>query len=545
MERKVCEICGKLINRNFNVHLSKEHNISSKEYYDRFLKKEEDGFCLNCHKETKFININEGYRKYCSKNCLYNSSSRIDKIKRTKIENDSYKKQGEKLTSFYKNKDEDFFEKRTEKMKSTKLEKYGDENFVNKEKALNTCEEKYGDKFYNNFEQTKKTNLERYGVEYSLQNESVRKKSIETKLEKYGDENYRNEEQTKKTNLERYGFENYAQSYEFFDNIRIYYKNITSNNLNEICKLNNLKMIEFNNEEMVLVCLKCNEEFTIKRHQFYLRNKNNKEICLHCNPLYQNSETSKEEKELIQIIKENYNDEIVENNRSILKLELDAYLPDMNLAFEFNGLYWHSSAHKKSHYHRHKTDLCEKQNIHLIHIYEDDWMFNRELVENKVLKILNVTPILYPNNYKILEISKDISNDFLQSNSLNYSKEFSKSFGLYSHNTLVYVLTMNKNVINNICEISKYKVKDGFKLIFNYLKDNLSYEEYSLILDRSWNKKEEFFEGFEFVKYLKEKRYYIINNKRVDKVEESEDNNYLTIYDSGSLKYVWTRDGGI
>lgn len=527
-EVEICKICGREIKKcGIGKHLKYTHDITLKEYYDKFYRKDGEGICPMCGKESIFNGLG-GYRVFCSSKC--NEESMIC--------NDRFKKFRESTTIEDK-------KNMVEKAKKTKLERYGDANYNNKEKSMITCEEKYGTKNFNNLEKRKQTNIEKYGCEYSWQNESIRAKINNTKLEKYGSTKYNNSDKAKQTCMEKYGVDNYAKSFEFFDEMCDVYREKKIKHLNEICKINNLTLVGFDGYGVEFLCLKCNKNFVISDHQIYLRNRSDKEICLHCNPLYQNVETSKEEKELFQLFKENYFNEILENDRKVLKVELDIYLPNDKLAFEFNGLFWHSSYYKKSYYHSHKTDLCEKQNIHLIHIYEDDWMFKKDLVTSNILKILNKSPILYPNNFQISEISHNISNNFLQSNSLNYSKDFTKSFGLYSHNTLVYVLTMNKSVINNICEISKYKVKDGFKLIFNYLKENLSYNEYSLILDRSWYKKEEFFEGFEFVKCLKEKRYYIINNKRVDKIEESEDNNYLTIYDSGSLKYVWKRDGGI
>jgi hypothetical protein len=65
-----CEICGKEFKnyRALSNHL-KKYKITSKEYYDRFLKKEDEGICPVCGKETNYINLNRGYCKFCSKKC--------------------------------------------------------------------------------------------------------------------------------------------------------------------------------------------------------------------------------------------------------------------------------------------------------------------------------------------------------------------------------------------------------------------------------------------------------------------------------------------
>jgi len=61
------------------------------------------------------------------------------------------------------------------------------------------------------------------------------------------------------------------------------------------------------------------------------------------------------------------------NDRKILKgKEIDIYIPEYNLAIEFNGLYWHSEIYKDKNYHLNKTEECLKNNIQLIHIFEDE-----------------------------------------------------------------------------------------------------------------------------------------------------------------------------
>jgi 5-methylcytosine-specific restriction endonuclease McrA len=65
-----CEICGKEFKRykSLSCHLRK-HNTTSKEYYDKFLKKNGEGICPVCGKETNFYGMKKGYAKFCSNRC--------------------------------------------------------------------------------------------------------------------------------------------------------------------------------------------------------------------------------------------------------------------------------------------------------------------------------------------------------------------------------------------------------------------------------------------------------------------------------------------
>jgi len=74
----------------------------------------------------------------------------------------------------------------------------------------------------------------------------------------------------------------------------------------------------------------------------------------------------------------------------IFPYELDFYLPDYNLAIEFNGCYWHNvNLIKDKHYHQNKVKLCHNKGIRLLHIWEDDWLNNSEDVKNKIFYYIN------------------------------------------------------------------------------------------------------------------------------------------------------------
>ena len=99
---------------------------------------------------------------------------------------------------------------------------------------------------------------------------------------------------------------------------------------------------------------------------------------------------SKEEIQVIEFIKEIYKNEIQLNVRGLIpKLEIDIYLPDLKIAIEYNGLYWHSEKNgKKSDYHINKTKILQTQNIRLIQIFSDEWINKKEIVKNKLKSIL-------------------------------------------------------------------------------------------------------------------------------------------------------------
>ncbi len=81
-----CQICNKKCDgvRGLGNHVVKNHNV--KEYYDKFLKKENEGQCKICGNKTNFYRLSVGYRTTCSQTCsrkLMNMSEARQKSKET------------------------------------------------------------------------------------------------------------------------------------------------------------------------------------------------------------------------------------------------------------------------------------------------------------------------------------------------------------------------------------------------------------------------------------------------------------------------------
>lgn len=152
----ICLICNLQVNY-LKIHLKKEHNLTDKEYYDKFIKTKTEGFCLLCNKPTKFIKLSFGYRKYCSVKCKANDPelSKITGIKISKTKNN------------FSN------EKRAiilEKTKATCLQKYGVDNQNKLERIKN---------------KRKQTCIDKYGVDNVMKVSDIKQKQLNTVFERY------------------------------------------------------------------------------------------------------------------------------------------------------------------------------------------------------------------------------------------------------------------------------------------------------------------------------------------------------------------------
>lgn len=198
----ICKECGYSAHNRQSItnHITRGHKMSVKEYYDKWLKKENEDECLNCGKPTKFRNMWYGYNKHCCKSCVFKSTQTKEKI----VEYNQ-KKYG--VDHFFQT------QEMKDKSKNTRLIKYGDENYNNRDLCRQTCLEKYGvdnvSKSKDILQKIQNSNIDNYGVEWYTQSEQMKEKTKQTKLFLYGDENYNNPDKGKQTKLEKYGDENY------------------------------------------------------------------------------------------------------------------------------------------------------------------------------------------------------------------------------------------------------------------------------------------------------------------------------------------------
>jgi YHS domain-containing protein len=225
-----CTFTAKIINV-LSKHISKVHNISKQEYFDKYIFEEGDDVCKanDCINKTKFDNLREGYKNNCCKECSKKSNYQHIKdncLKKHGVEyyfqSDEYKEKFKKICQEKWGVDNPFqAEEVKEQIKETCLERYGVEIIVQskefKEKAKITKKERYDDENYRNDEKIKQTCLERYGVEYASQSNKIKEKkkqTIEKLKEKDPDYENKKTEKSKQTCLEHFGVEYYSQSEE-------------------------------------------------------------------------------------------------------------------------------------------------------------------------------------------------------------------------------------------------------------------------------------------------------------------------------------------
>jgi len=405
------------------------------------------------------------------------------------------------------------------KVKHTNLERYGSELYIKsddfKEKSKFTNLQKYGVENPSQSEEVKnkvkQTNLERYGVEYVSQSDEVKEKSKQTNLERYGVENPSQsqeiKEKVKQTNLERYGVTFSMQCDEIkmrsknsmilkygVDNIG---KNEDFRKLNfEICK-NEFYINYLNNSNSLFRCDQGKDHnFEISTDNFIRRNESNLPLCTICFPI--DDMKSIKEKQILSYIREISDYEIISGYRD--GLEIDIFLPELNIGFEFNGLYWHSEKYRDKNFHLNKTKFFENKGIRIIHIWEDDWDLKRDIIKSQIKNWLCVNnDKIYARKCDIREIQDSkLCKKFLNENHIQGYTIFNYSIGLYLNEELVSIMTFDRMEgrnkmeeggwnLNRFCSKLDINVIGGFSKLINFFLKNKNPKRLISYADRTWS----------------------------------------------------------
>jgi hypothetical protein len=417
-------------------------------------------------------------------------------------------------------------------------------------------------------EKTKLTNLKKFGVVNTFQNLDLVKNGF---IRNHGVDHVSKvvgvSEKRRETFLKKYGYSNNFTNPKIKDKINEGKQN------NFLLKNKNFKFKNWVGTNITVECDVCKLDYVINRSLFRHRTLYQKTPCTFCNPI--NSGDSFFEKEVLDFVKSLYFDDVIENDRSLISpKELDIYLPKIKLAIEFNGLFWHSSDFVNSDYHVNKTNMCNSSGIELIQIFEDEWVYKKEIVKSIIKNKFGVFDrVVYARKCLIKKIDSKSYKDFCNENHIQGSVNSLIKLGLYYNDELLSIMSFGglRKSLGSNKEIGSYEmlrfctklgvsVVGGASKLFNYFIKSYSPNKIISFSDKRYfsgsvYKKLNFkFESntspnyFYMKDYLKRENRFkyrkdVLVKEGFDKLKsESEimkDRGFLKIWDCGNKKWVW------
>lgn len=506
--------------------------------------------CPLCGQPVKFVGGRVGYNQTCS-DCSANQLP--DKIARAR--------------TTFQNRPQDAKEFSRAKARQTLEQKYGDPQYgkYGSSSFKQKMQLKYGNDHYSNREQAIQTLKTRYGVTCNLAiNGTQRSKLL------WATNRTKILEKRSQTCRDRYGVDAVTQCPEIQQKMVKSKKNrIAQVEKNHNCTLFMTLVKTFGQGWLRLDLPK----LIIGNHS-YISNEYLDQIQAYSQEgTHTNSYTSKPEKEVVNFLR-SLGLTVLENVTDVVRTtrnryyELDMYLPEYKVALDFNGMYWHSSLFKDRNYHLRKTECCEQEGIHLIHIFEDYWNQKSAIYKSIIKSILGLYDRrIYARHCEARALTATEYKVFLEQNHLQGALNSPVRWGLFYRGELVEVAGFGKSrfkegelELHRLCSALNTQVVGGFSKLLKHsgVTSFVSYIDRSLYSGKGYLSTGCQLVGTTPPGYHYTKDGVILNrvacqksrlsqllpdyNPALTEVENMINNRYLQIYDCGNWKVRYCRE---
>lgn len=267
-------------------------------------------------------------------------------------------------------------------------------------------------------------------------------------------------------------------------------------------------------KEMKIRHKKCGNVFP-QRPEFHIGKKQGCPFCQHV--------VSSGERDVLAFVKEHTQCEVQNNvrivpdffvgDKRIHKAELDIYVPELKLAIEYNGTYFHDISLKGKGYHIGKRKACEQLGIRMISIWECDWQDDRKrhIIERYLKNALGVREerTVYARNCVVKDVPQNVYKEFMEANHIQgYASAKEAKCGLYTKDTNELVACMSFRILKNkdqkdtpfvMWDMVRYatncNVPGGRSKLFHHMQQRFHMDHVQSFIDRDY---------FNGASYLKE-----------------------------------------
>lgn len=193
--------------------------------------------------------------------------------------------------------------------------------------------------------------------------------------------------------------------------------------------------------------------------------------------------------------------EVLSNTRTILPSgkELDIWIPDLKIAIEANGVYWHSTKNKdedaaRKMNHINKTKECEALGIRLIHIFEDSWYIKQDVVKSRLSSIFGNVQRIYARRCTTVSLTKQEERKFLSENHIQGFVSSSYNIALMFGQNIVALMTFGKSrfikgegvELLRFCSVRNTQVVGGASKLLKAALNKLQNQTVISYSDRTW-----------------------------------------------------------
>lgn len=264
----------------------------------------------------------------------------------------------------------------------------------------------------------------------------------------------------------------------------------------------------------------------------------------------------------------------VNDRNQISPLELDIFIPDLRLAIEYHGLYWHSYGSLESSVekqrHSHKKDMCVDKSIQLCQVQENEWKHKQDIVKSVLLNKCGQSKRIYARKCSVALLDYGAYRDFMNRCHLQGAKNAHVFYGLIYDESIVASMSFNKHSKYG-WEITRFAndlgttVVGGAGKLFKRFINDYNPKMILTYADRRYSSGNLYScLGFQLVGITHPNYFYVKNDKlysrhkfqkhklqnlldhfdsNLTEVENMFNNGYRRLWDAGHWRFLWASDG--
>ena len=404
------------------------------------------------------------------------------------------------------------------------------------------------------------------GVDNISQTQEWHDKVAGTSLEKYGATHFMKSEsgkaKVKESNMALYGSPNYATSEEFHRRIVEKYVSRVGEFNCEILSVDARSHVTFR-------CDVCGNVSTEQPQFIKRRTDEGLTPCPHCHR--KNNPVSLEETGLVDFVK-SLGVTVEHYDRDFLgSYGADIVVESHKTIIEYDGIFWHCELYKDSNYHLEKKLLAEEKGYRLIHVFSDEWLYKRPVVESRLRYLFGAPGMerVYARDCSVKAVQPEVATAFLERNHIQGPVNSRWSYGLYSGDRLVSLMTFGmsrfeKDTVEllRFCSDRDINVVGAAGKLFKHFVDaHPEVTELTSYADARWSTGDAFYTKLGFtLDSMSSPGYYIVDgdirrnrmqfqrHKIARPGDEGKTEHEITlerglfrIYDCGQYKYRWKR----
>jgi len=326
-----------------------------------------------------------------------------------------------------------------------------------------------------------------------------------------------------------------------------------------------------NGVSLDLQCLICKNNFIFTK-QYFNTSKFRANLCPFCYPSSL-TKISLGQQELFDFVKSLCPTAVQNHRTHYHSPEIDIFIPELQLGFEFHGLYWHSESVLIANNKSPKNDYLkycywQERSVKLIQIYEDEWAEKKSIVQSRLSHILGkITQKIPARKCEVRIISSQQAGEFFNTTHIMGNGRSNYRLGLFFNDQLISAMSFSKNnlsrkiadwELNRFSCLQNYHVMGGASKLLHHFVNNIQPSKIVSYSDNRWS------QGLVYEKMGFKKTstgtpnywYFLPNQSRIHRFnlrKTSHDNPNLTeielrtaqgynrIWDSGSTKWIWSK----